>query len=104
MYSWQRRSGSSWIPVSNTNSQSYTTNRNMAVGQYTYRCVVRNGAGAVASNSATVNVYGEYRTEENFGGKKLWRIWRINGNSPKFFLPKFLIAHCSISRITIDLP
>jgi len=32
----------------------------MAVGQYTYRCVVRNEAGSVVSNSATVNVYGEY--------------------------------------------
>jgi len=60
MYSWERRSGSSWIPINNANSPSYTTNRNMVVGQYTYRCVVRNEAGPVESNRATVNVYGEY--------------------------------------------
>jgi len=59
LYSWERRSGSSWIPISNANSPSYTTNRNMAVGRYTYRCVVRNEAGPVMSNSATVNVYGK---------------------------------------------
>ena len=60
MYSWERRSGSSWTPINNANRQSYTTNSNMAVGQYTYRCVVRNEAGSVASDGATVNVYGEY--------------------------------------------
>ena len=58
MYTWERRSGRSWNTV--TNRSSYTTNSNMAVGQYTYRCVVRNEAGSVMSNSATVNVYGEY--------------------------------------------
>ena len=59
VYSWDRRSsGSSWTTINNANSPSYTTNRNMAVGQY--RCVVRNGAGPVMSRSATVNVYGEY--------------------------------------------
>ena len=26
---------------------------------------------------------------KNIGGKKLWRIWRITSNLPKFFLPKF---------------
>jgi len=59
VYSWQRRSGSSWTTINNANRQSYTTNSNMAVGQYTYRCVVRNDAGSVLSNSATVNMYGE---------------------------------------------
>ena len=58
MYSWERRSGSSWTTV--TNSRSYTTNSNMAVGQYMYRCIVSNEAGLVMSNSATVNVYGKY--------------------------------------------
>ena len=62
MYSWETRSGSSWTTINNANSPSYTTNRNMAVGQYTYRCAVRNEAGSVESNSATVNVYGEYCT------------------------------------------
>jgi len=57
MYSWEI---GSWTLINNTNSPSYTTNRNMVVGQYTYRCVVRNEAGSVVSNSATVNVYGEY--------------------------------------------
>ena len=57
MYSWERRSGSSWNTI--TNGPSYTTNSNMAVGQYTYRCVVRNEAGSVVSDRATVNVYGE---------------------------------------------
>jgi len=36
----------------------------------------------------------QYRTEENFGGKKLWWVWQINSNSPKNFFA--LIAHCSI--------
>jgi len=62
VYSWERRSSGSWTPINNANSPSYTTNRNIAVGQYTYRCVVRNEAGSVVSNSATVNVYGEYCT------------------------------------------
>jgi len=43
----------------------------------------------------------EYHTEENFGGKKLWWIWRISSNSTKFFLPKDLITHCSILGVTI---
>jgi len=32
--------------------------------------------------------------EENFGGKKLWQIWRINSNLPKFFFAK--IFDCSL--------
>jgi len=61
VYSWERRSsGRIWTPINNANSPTYTTNRNMVVGQYTYRCVVRNEAGSVVSNSATVNVYGKY--------------------------------------------
>ena len=59
VYSWERRSGSSWTAINNANRPSYTTNTNMAVGQYSYRCVVRNEAGSVRSNRATVNVYGE---------------------------------------------
>ena len=58
MYSWERRSGSSWTTVAN--GSSYTTNSNMTVGQYMYRCIVSNEAGSVMSNSATVNVYGKY--------------------------------------------
>ena len=58
IYSWERRSGSSWTTVAN--SPSYTTNSNMTVGQYMYRCIVSNEAGSVMSNSTTVNVYGEY--------------------------------------------
>jgi len=58
MYFWER-SGSGWTPIDNANSPSYTTNSNVAVGQYTYRCVVRNEDGSAVSNSATVNVYGE---------------------------------------------
>jgi len=29
-----------------------------------------------------------YRTEDNFGGKKLWRIWRIIGKFAKVFFAK----------------
>ena len=60
VYSWERRSSNRWAPINNANSPSYTTNSNMAVGQYMYRCIVSNEAGSVMSNSATVNVYGEY--------------------------------------------
>jgi len=63
MYSWERRSGRSWRSISNAKSQSYTTNRNMPVGRYTYRCAVRNEAGLVESNSTTVIVYGEYTVQ-----------------------------------------
>ena len=59
IYSWERRSKNSWTPINNANSPSYTTNSNMAVGQYMYRCIVNNEAGSVMSDSATVNVYGE---------------------------------------------
>ena len=31
----------------------------------------------------------EYRIAENIGGRKLWRIWRICRESPKFSCPKF---------------
>ena len=61
VYSWERRtSGSSWTTVSNDNTTSYTTNTTLAIGQYMYRCRVRNEAGSVVSNNAIVNVYGEY--------------------------------------------
>ena len=30
-----------------------------------------------------------YRMVKNIGGKKLWRIWQIISNSPKFFSPIF---------------
>ena len=33
-----------------------------------------------------------YRTWENFGGGKFWRIWRTVGNSPKFSPPIFINA------------
>ena len=61
VYSWQRSSGSSsWTTVSNGNKASYNTKKTLAIGQYMYRCRVRNDAGSVVSNKATVNVYGEY--------------------------------------------
>ena len=60
-YSWERSSGSSnWTTVSNDNTTSYTTDTTLAIGQYMYRCRVRNDAGSVVSNNAIVNVYGEY--------------------------------------------
>ena len=60
-YSWEiTSSGSSWTTVSNDNTTSYTTDTTLAIGQYMYRCRVRNEAGPVVSNIATVNVYGEY--------------------------------------------
>ena len=31
-----------------------------------------------------------YRTWENFGVGKNWRIWQIEGHSPIFYLPMFL--------------
>ena len=60
VYSWERSSGGSWTTVSNDNTTSYTTDTTLAIGQYMYRCRVSNEAGSVASNVATVNVYGEY--------------------------------------------
>ena len=61
VYSWERTSGgSNWTIVSNDNTTSYTTGATLAIGQYMYRCRVRNDAGSVVSNNAIVNVYGEY--------------------------------------------
>ena len=61
MYSWQmRQSGSSWKRINNAKSPSYTTDTNLIIGQYDYKCVVANGAGSVMSRIATVMVYGEY--------------------------------------------
>ena len=37
-------------------------------------------------------ILNEYRTWENFGGGKFWRIWRTVGNSPKFSPPIFINA------------
>ena len=66
MYYWERRSsGSSWTTVSNDNTASYyTTNTALTIGEYMYRCRLSNEAGSVVSNSATVNVYGEYCTNQ----------------------------------------
>ena len=34
-----------------------------------------------------------YHIAQNFGGKKLWRIWRFATNSPRFYPPKpFILA------------
>ena len=60
MYSWERRSSSSWTTINNANSPLYVTDTTLNIGEYMYRCRVSNEAGSVVSNSATVNVYGEY--------------------------------------------
>jgi len=61
VYSWERSSGgrSKWLTVSNNNTTSYSINTTLTIGKYIYRCRVRNEAGSVVSNNATVNVYGE---------------------------------------------
>ena len=59
-FSWERRSHRRWTTVSNDNTTSYTTDTTLTIGEYKYRCRVSNEAGSVVSNSATVNVYGEY--------------------------------------------
>ena len=41
-----------------------------------------------------------YRTEEKLGSKKLWRIWRISKNSPKFFSPTFKVIMSTILQHT----
>ena len=61
VYSLERSSSdSNWTTVSNDNTTSYTTDTTLTIGEYMYRCNVSNEAGSVVSNSATVNVYGEY--------------------------------------------
>ena len=60
-YSWERKiPGKRWRTVSNDNTTSYTTDTTLAIGQYMYRCRVRNEAGSIVSNKAIVYVYGEY--------------------------------------------
>ena len=61
-YSWERSSGGSnnWTTVSNDNTTSYTTDKTLTIGQYMYRCRVRNDAGSIVSNNTIVDVYGEY--------------------------------------------
>ena len=61
VYFWDRRnSGSDWNNIGRAKGIAYTTRKSMAIGGYMYRCRVSNEAGSVVSNSATVNVYGEY--------------------------------------------
>ena len=60
VYSWERSSGRRWTTVSNDNTTSYATDTTLTIGEYMYRCRVSNGTTMVVSNSATVNVYGEY--------------------------------------------
>ena len=73
VYSWERRSsGSSWTTVSNDNTTSYTTDTTLTIGEYMYRCNVSNEAGSVVSNSATVNVYGEYNSAEYYACDKVF--------------------------------
>ena len=45
----------------------------------------------------------DYRTWENFGGRKFWRIWRTVGNSPKFSPPIFINARV-FNRLSTDSP
>ena len=40
-----------------------------------------------------VVTYVLYRIVKNFGGKKVWQIWRITANSPKFLPPIFTMKH-----------
>ena len=44
-----------------------------------------------------------YRTWENFGGGKFWRIWQTVGNSPKFSPPIFINARV-FNKLPTDLP
>ena len=44
-----------------------------------------------------------YRTWENFGWGKFWRIWRMVGNSPKFSPPIFINARI-FNILTTDSP
>ena len=59
-YSWEIRSNGKWTTISNSNTRSYNIAATLAIGEYRYRCRVNNDAGSVMSNSAIVNVYGEY--------------------------------------------
>ena len=49
------------------------------------------------------NLLKEYRTWENFGGGKFWRIWRTVGNSPKFSPPIFINPRV-FNKLPTDLP
>ena len=53
VYSWERKSRSSWDPISGAGMSSYTTTTS---GEY--RCTVSNEAGSV-SHAVAVNVYGK---------------------------------------------
>ena len=50
-----------------------------------------------------LNDFITYRTWENFGGGKFWRIWRTIGNSPKFSPPIFINARV-FNKLPTDLP
>ena len=44
-----------------------------------------------------------YRIVKKFGGKKVWRIWQIAANSPKFFLLIFTMKHVIIQFVLWNL-
>ena len=53
----------------------------------------------------TYKIVNVYRMWENFGVGKNWRIWRIEGHSPMFFLGSVLairVAHSPIFYPPID--
>ena len=93
VYSWERRrsSGRRWATVSNDNTTSYTTDTTLTSGEYIYRCRVSNEAGAVVSNSATVNVYGKCHHNQCSG------VFHISTGPPN------IITHPTSQLITINM-
>jgi len=52
-----------------------------------YKPLLECAVMAAKSLSHKMNV-SKYRIAQNFGGRKLWRIWRFIANPPKFYPPK----------------
>ena len=52
--------------------------------------------------SGSCNV--RYRIAQNFGGRKLWRIWRFNANPPKFYPQKLSSLVSSNIEWALPLP
>ena len=53
--------------------------------------------GPLGEEQVILTIYIIYRAAQNFGGRKLWRIWRISSEPSKFYPPNSVNSRISES-------